>query len=278
VVPVSAETASAKRKVQAMYSRVSLITSEDARDMESSPGLCPTTYDGLQRVLLAYTTFLRLLLGGYCDHYIEVLRIRRTLSRKVAVFATMAPSDVAGLLWTIFCDARDFFSTMPDQDDLPKSNLSVTYMFLEMGSLNQPYQAPIERLLGSAHQSAGASTGQGMEGGGSTSRGGGSTDSGPPWASKARANESFLNAVQPAIAENPQVRVVDLMDAHVPKLRYKDIKVGSPGSCLDMIIMGTCLKKGCPYSHKYCETITGDKTAKTCDILKKCVTAYVARA
>jgi hypothetical protein len=278
VVPVSAESASAKRKVQAMYSRVSLITSEDAREMETSPGLCPTNYDGLQRVLMSYTTFLKLVLGGYCEHYIEVLRIRRTLSRKVAVFATMTPSDVAGLLWIIFCDARDFFSNMPDQDDLPKSNLSMTYMFIESGSLPQAFQAPIERLLGHSHQAPGTSTGQGMGGGGSSLGGAKSGDSGPPWTSKAKANDSFLLAVGPAVAKDPQVRVVDLMDAHVPKLRYKDIKVGSPGSCLDMIIMGVCRKKGCSYSHRYCDSIAGDKTAKVCGILKKCVTAYMAGA
>jgi hypothetical protein len=101
---------------------------------------------------------------------------------------------------------------------------------------------------------------------------------GPPWVSKARANESFLKAVQPAVAKNPNIRVVDLMDAHVSSLRYKDIKVGSPGTCLDMVVMGICNKKRCLYSHKYCEAIPADKTAKTCETLKKCVLAYMAGA
>jgi len=282
VVPVSAEAASFRRRAQERASRVSLMTSEDAREMETSPGVCPTTYDALQRVLLAYQTFLRIIFGGYCDHYLEVVRIRRTLSQRVDEFAGMGPSDVAGLLWAIFCDARDFFSTLPENDDLPKSNLHVTWMFLNTGSFHVPFHVPTGRLLGWSRQNPGAPTGQGIIGGGgaaSTNLGGASDRTGggePPWVSKAKPNESFLLAVQPAVAKDPEVRVVDLMDAHVPKLRYKDFKAGSPGTCLDMVIMGVCNRRGCGYSHKYCEVISADKTAKLCAILKKCVTGFVS--
>eukprot|EP00978_Attheya_sp_CCMP212_P024420 scaffold76641_cov40-Attheya_sp.AAC.1 len=221
--------------------------------------------------------------GGYCDHYLEVVQIRRTLSRKVDELASMlGPSDVVGLLWAVFCDARDFFSTLPENDDLPKSNLGVvTWMFLDTGSFNVPFHVPTGRLLGWSHQNPGAPTGQGMLGGGGATganlggapgRAGGGE---PPWVSKAKPNESFLLAVQPAVAKDPDVRVVDLMDAHVPKLRYKDIKAGSPGMCLDMVIMAVCNRWGCSYSHKYCEVISANKTAKLCAILKKCVTGFI---
>eukprot|EP00978_Attheya_sp_CCMP212_P009214 scaffold21742_cov35-Attheya_sp.AAC.2 len=124
---------------------------------------------------------------------------------------------------------------------------------------------------------------QGMLGGGGamgTNLGGAPGRAGggePPWVSKAKPNESVLLAVQPAVAKDPDVRVVDLMDALVPKLRYKDIKAGSPGTCFwsDMVIMGVCNRRGCSYSHKYCEVISADKTAKICAILKKCVTGFV---
>eukprot|EP00978_Attheya_sp_CCMP212_P030287 scaffold110737_cov50-Attheya_sp.AAC.1 len=249
--------------------------------METSPGVCPTTYDALQRVLLAYQTFLKIMFGGYCDHNLEVVRIRRTLSREVDEFASMGPSDVAGLLWAIFCDARDFLSTLPENDDLPKSNLGVTWMFLDTGSFNVPFQVPTDRLLGWSRQNPGAPTGQGMLGGGGATganlggapgRAGGGE---PPWFSKAKPSESFLLAVLPAVTKDPDVQVVDLMDAHVPKLRYKDIKAGSPERYLDMVIMGVCNRRRCSYSHKYCEVISADKTAKLCAILKKCVTGFV---
>eukprot|EP00978_Attheya_sp_CCMP212_P016464 scaffold43116_cov49-Attheya_sp.AAC.1 len=69
----------------------------------------------------------------------------------------MGPSDgVVGLLWALFCDARDFFSTLPVNDDLPKSNLSVTWMFLDTGSFNVPFHVPTGCLLGWTHQSPGA--------------------------------------------------------------------------------------------------------------------------
>jgi uncharacterized membrane protein YgcG len=180
VVPVSAEAAWSKRMAQLRESRISLITSKDARDMETSPGSCPTSYDGIQRVLMAYTTFLKKLFGEYCDHYLEVVRIRRTLSRKVATYANMGPADVAGLLWAIFCNARDFFSALPDQDELPKSNLSVTWMFLDTESFSVPYNVPTNKLLGYSSQSPGVSTGQGMLGGGGTSGSGNADGNGGP--------------------------------------------------------------------------------------------------
>eukprot|EP00978_Attheya_sp_CCMP212_P001599 scaffold3275_cov62-Attheya_sp.AAC.1 len=110
VVPVSAAAASARRRAQDRLSRVSHLTSADAQDLETSPGSCPTTHDALQRVLLTYQTFLKVIFGPYCAHLLEVIAIRKTLSRRVDEYATMAPKDVVGLLWAIFCDARDFFS------------------------------------------------------------------------------------------------------------------------------------------------------------------------
>eukprot|EP00978_Attheya_sp_CCMP212_P023973 scaffold74623_cov41-Attheya_sp.AAC.1 len=89
----------------------------------------------------------------------------------------MAPKDVAGLLWAIFCDARDFFSNPAVGDDLPETQLMPTRLWLETGSLKVPFNAPIERLLGFARegpvapgQSAGGSTAENVFGGGGAAR------------------------------------------------------------------------------------------------------------
>ena len=284
VVPVSAESASARRRAQDRMSRVSHLTSSDAQAMETSPGSCPTTYDALQRVLLAYQTFLKIIFGGYCAHYIEVVAIRKTLSRKVDDYSTMAPGDVAGLLWAIFCDARDFFSEPAVGDELPKSNLLATRMWLETGSLKVPFNVPTDRLLGFARpspslpgqvQPAGAGTAEQLFGGGAgTPR---KSQGQPPWKNPT-PNAVLIAAVQPAVTKNPNVRVLDLMLATQPRLRYKEVRVGRPGSCLDVAFMGVCKAPGCDYDHAPQETIPAAKAAKLAIVLKKAATAYVNSA
>jgi hypothetical protein len=280
VIPVSAASASARRRAQQRLSQVSFMTSADARELETAPSSCPTTYDALQRVLLAYTTFLKTIFKGGCLHFIEVLAIRRVLSRKVNEYAGMAPADVAGLLWAIFCDARDFFSVPATQTDVPVSNLLITRMWLETNSIKTTYNVPTERLLGFAqkgpdinqvpgYQSAGGSTAETLFGGGGVKR----TLPGPPWVNPS-PNATLVQTCQPAIDKKPTVKVVDLLSA--AKLRYRDVRVGVPGGCIDMVLMGVCKSPDCTYSHAIQEAIPEAKVTKLNNQLKKGVAAFVA--
>ena len=287
VVPVSAETASAHRRAQDRLSRVSHLTSADARDLETSPGLCPTTYDALLRVLLAYITFLKLLFGGYCAHCLEVVAIRRTLSRKVNEYSSMSPSDVAGILWAIFCDARNFFSEPAVGDELPESMLLSTRVWLETECLKVPNSAPIGRLLGFARegpsipgnpvQSAGGGTTEKLFGGGGATQGPAATSvKGPPWVNPT-PNEVIKTALKPALTKDPKMRIVDLMSAGQSRVRYRDLRVGTSGTCLDMAFIGMCKSPGCTYSHALQEAIPASKANKVASQLKKMVVAFVAK-
>jgi hypothetical protein len=289
VVPVSAEAASMHRRAQDRLSRVSHLTSADAREMETSPGLCPTTYDALLRVLLCYITFLKLLCGGYCAHYLEVVAIRRTLSRKVNEYSSMTPAEVAGILWAIFCDARNFFSEPAVGDELPESMLLSTRVWLETECLKIPNSAPIGRLLGFARegptlsQPAGQSAGGGMRAE-SLFGGGGTTQSptaaasvkGPPWVNPS-PNAAILLALKPAITKDPKVKIVDLMNAGQNRIRYRELRVGISGTCLDLAFMGICKSHGCTYSHVPQGAIAAATATKKAAQLKKMVVTFVGQ-
>jgi hypothetical protein len=281
VIPVSAATAFAKRRAQQRYNQVSHITSADAMAMESSPSQCPTTYDALQRVLLCYIVFLRKLFRENCAHYLEVLAIRRVLSRKVNEYSTMGPTDVAGILWAIFCDARDFFSVPATQNELPTTNLLITRMWLETNSIKVTYNVPTDRLLGFAkqgpeigdavvYQPVGGSNADRLFGGSGVKR----SVPGPPWVNPS-PNASLVQVLKPAVDKNPAVKVIDLLSAG--KMRYRDIKVGIPGGCIDMVMLGICKSADCAYSHASQDPLPAAKIPKLTTQLTKAVAAYVAK-
>jgi hypothetical protein len=286
VVPVSAESATSQRRAQDRLSRVSHLTSADARELETSPGVCPTTYDALLRVLLAYMTFLKLLFGGYCAHYLEVAAIRRTLCRKVNEYSTMAPADVAGILWAIFCDARNFFAEPADGEALPESMLLSTRVWLETECLKVPNSAPIGRLLGFARegpavpvfQAAGGGTAESLFGGGGAlgSPAPAPSVKGPPWVNPS-PNAAIILALKPALTKDPKLKIVDLMNAGQNRIRYRELRVGTSGTCLDMAFLGICKSPGCTYSHALQEPISASKATKVAGQLKKMVVTFVAQ-
>eukprot|EP00978_Attheya_sp_CCMP212_P042180 scaffold252731_cov28-Attheya_sp.AAC.1 len=92
----------------------------------------------------------------------------------------------------------------------------------------------------------------------------------PPWKSPT-PNAVLIAAVQPAVTKNPNVRVLDLMLATQPRLRYKEVRVGRPGSCLDVAFMGVYKAPGCDYDYAPQETIPAAKAAKLAIVLKKAV-------
>jgi hypothetical protein len=282
VIPISAEAAAARNRLQDRQSRVSFLTAQDALESESLPGRCPSTYDGLQRALLGYQTFLRLLFGGYCAHLLEVERIRRTLCVKIDSFSAMSPSHVAGLMWSIFCDAREFFSCQADDDELPNTKLLTTRVWLDAGSLQEPFNVPTDRLLGFARPNQAipgvpgppsADIENPFEPRSNFPRG--LSVPGPPWINPS-PNATLVASVQVAVAKRASVRVLDMMQASTPKLRYRDVRIGASGGCLDFAVMGVCSAPSCSYSHAAPDSVPTQKAQKFAKLLKKAAESYVA--
>jgi hypothetical protein len=129
VVAVNQENASRRKRAQERARRATHLTPGDVENLETLPGLCPHNYDGLPRLLSAYLRFLRVLCGSMCNHYLEVVKTRRMLCKHVAIYEAMSPADVAQVMWSIFMDARHYYSnTMAGP--LPTSNLVMLRMYL----------------------------------------------------------------------------------------------------------------------------------------------------
>jgi hypothetical protein len=90
---------------------------------------------------------LRVLFGSMYNHYLEVVTVRRMLCKHVSIYEAMLPTDVAQVMWSIFMDARHYYSTTV-ADPLPTSNLVMLRMYLQTGSIKTSLNFPLDRLLG----------------------------------------------------------------------------------------------------------------------------------
>jgi hypothetical protein len=79
---------------------------------------------------------------------VEVRAIRKILLQKVATYENMSPEKIAEILWSIFVDARSYFSELANGDVLPSSMLTFTRHWLKSGSIKTTEGCPINRLLG----------------------------------------------------------------------------------------------------------------------------------
>jgi hypothetical protein len=160
----------------------------------------------------------------------------------------MSPEKVAEVLWSIFMDARNYFSQLAQGDVLPVSTLNLARHWLQSGSIKTTEGCPINRLLGinpgrtpeGYHESPIVENplfGYAQ----------------PPSADGPRVNPKpvsvFSAAMKPILAKHPKATVKSIMDASDPPISYKTVKVGAPGACLDFHILGRCLGKNCTYMH-----------------------------
>eukprot|EP00978_Attheya_sp_CCMP212_P010914 scaffold26571_cov52-Attheya_sp.AAC.6 len=86
VAAVSQENARYQRRMQERTRRSTHLSLDDAASLESIPGACPTTYDGLIRLMTTYMTFLAKTVGVRCPHHTEMRAIRKILLHKVATY------------------------------------------------------------------------------------------------------------------------------------------------------------------------------------------------
>lgn len=273
MVAVNQASASFRKRAQERASRATHLTPGDVESLETSPGQCPHNYDGLLRLLAAYLRFLLILCGPMCSHYMEVRSVRRTLCRKVAIYEPMPPEDVAQIVWGIFMDARDFYSSVT-VNPLPTSNLLFLRSWLETGTVKTTGNCPVGRLLGKTREiPPTAGTDRPSEWDIFTPAGAGGKKS-------KKVNPTFNATLKAATAQllatHPDVRFNEIMNAPTSPMTYADVRVGTPGSCLDMHYFGRCLQEGCNYKHGRVGTVPGERVEKVLPALKTAVSAYMA--
>lgn len=274
VAAVSQEQASFRRRAQDRANRATFITQAELAILETRPSPCPRTYDGLLRMLLTYSRFLEVTCGPFCSHLLEVAGIRKVLCQRVAYYESMAPADVTQILWSIFADARSFFSSSTDDDDVPKSMLHLDRTWLATGSVKATTNCPVTQLLGLASPSlpipyvgAGATAAeetpfQRMPVAGGA---GGKNLSPVP---------EFVDATKSFVTAHPEATFQEMM--RLASLKYKTAKLGASGSCLDYGIFGRCTNPSCTYKHAP-QVISAERVKEMLPIISQAMLAYKAK-
>jgi hypothetical protein len=281
VVAVNQENASHRRRAQERARRATHLTPSDVESLETRPGVCPHSYDGLIRLLSAYLRFLFILCGARCNHYLEVVTIRKALCNKMAIYESISPAEVAQIVWSIFMDARNFYGSAT-VDPLPTSNLVMLRMYLETGSIKTSINCPVDRLLG---LNTGTATVTGTTGSLASAMSSMSGSSAFSAASSAGGSSSKINAHHHAdlkrvtadlVRRHPTVKFTEVMSAPQERLTYPEVKLGGAGSCLDMHYFGRCKNEGCHYKHGVIGAASSAKVAGVLPRLELALAAYSA--
>ena len=109
----------------------------DYQNIKKSTPPCPTNMSEFTSLLKVYTTLLRELFGPRNPHYKELEKLRSALKQWFTKYKDVDYTTVAALTWTIIDDARSYFHSISDENDLvegiyPSSSLSLMrMMFLQ---------------------------------------------------------------------------------------------------------------------------------------------------
>jgi hypothetical protein len=247
VIPVSLAQASQRRRMAERYARAgSNLTLDDITTSETIPDATPSTYRELMDVMKNYCFFLQRLLGARCSHFLETRAITRILGRKRREFESISARQVATILWHVFMDARQFFSTTVDiTGSLPESNLRVARGMIETTMIPAQMNVPFQELLGVNDETSGAGGQESFE----QPRAGRVGEAPAGQRVFARIPGPIKTALAGARQKYPNLRVADLMGATTPPLKYSTIRVGPTGACLDMLCFGICKEPDCTYKH-----------------------------
>jgi hypothetical protein len=239
----------------------------EVAEAETTPDALPQEYHGLVNLLRRYVEFLRHIVGERSGHYVEVLRIAAEVNTHQHVFEYLGARQITSLLWQIFMDARQFFSTGIDvRGNLPQSLLSTTYNEVAAGIVPAHLNVPYTQLMGQdakeeevdASESVGRGTGQ-------TSR---------ESRSYRHVPASIKTVLQGARTKYPSLTVAELMAANVPPLTYSQVKLGPSGSCLDFLCFGACKSSRCSYKHPATASIQQSRADAVAVKLQTAWTAY----
>jgi hypothetical protein len=240
--------------------------------------MCPTQYDPLMRLFLAYKKYLKVLVGTKCDHYVEVVAVRRMLAERRKWFQSMPPRAVVEIIWAIFMDARLFFGAkLPHDGSLPKSGLALTRHLLAQGQMMQALTCPWRKLISAAvpHEvSSDSSTGLSSF---SDIFGDDKKPAGNATKTNGSFNATLEGVTKELLLKHPTVTMAEVMCAIDPVVRYHDVKLGLGGSsCLDMHYFGRCTNAQCTYKHAPQAAPTSSRIRQVVGPVKKAVTAYLA--
>jgi hypothetical protein len=240
VIPVSLAQASQRRRMADRYARVGgNLTLDDVTSSESVPDTTPRTYREMMDVMKNYCFFLQRLLGARCSHFLETRAITRILGRKRREFESITSRQVATVLWHVFMDARQFFSTTVDiTGALPESNLRVARGMIETTMIPEQMNVPYQELLGAASRDD--FTGPGGQESFEQPRTSRAGDAPVGQRVFSRVPGSIKSALSGARSKYPELRIADVMGAPTPPLKYSAIRVGPTGACLDMLCSGAC--------------------------------------
>ena len=96
-----------------------MITVADKKNAAKGPPTQPSSYTEFFTVLQNYQALLKVLFGTHCQHFTQVKNITQTVK---AMFlrnnGIINEIQRANLIWSIHCDARDFFGNFATAADL----------------------------------------------------------------------------------------------------------------------------------------------------------------
>jgi hypothetical protein len=182
------------------------------------------------------------------------------------------PQKIMYLLWSIFLDAREFFSQeVHSGEPLPESRLRYTTNFIGVGRIPTDImgvpisQFGLERL---------SQRGNPVSSTGGSSRG---QDMFRPADYVLHQNNEVPDDISlltnPLMTQFPKV-TTDALMTH-SSLKYEDIRVGNKGACLNFNLLGICSDSNCTYRHTQARP-TEDRIKAVRDKLEPTIQAYIS--
>ena len=211
VAPVSA-SAQVRMDEEALDTReASVLTLADVRAAKKGPPAAPKTFDQGMRLLRQYKYFLTELFGPKCDHLREVSLVYLSLrSMQNRVQTVMGADEWAHLTWAVIVDARQFFGTFSDEEDIaagvfPQSNLGTTRSLIQAHTVMRVRDTPAQWLPPSPRWTPARSRAEDLGGGrASTKRpGGGSAGTAGTGGGRAGKGEGKLDDATNPVKRNP---------------------------------------------------------------------------
>ena len=128
----------------------SSVTVQDRQRLRTGPPPCPKVYEELMKMLVNYLRAWSATWGEDGSHYVQTRRIYNTLAGDFRTYSLLTPEQIAGIVWEIFRDSRQYFEQFydgQDQDTIPESNLTVFWTMSEVGHTRPPIGTPLHKLL-----------------------------------------------------------------------------------------------------------------------------------
>jgi hypothetical protein len=219
-------------------------TISDMRASRTGPPPCPTDYYGFLQSICSYLKLLMMLFGANCDHLIQVSAIYFLVKERVAMFQLMTKEQVAHLMWSIFIDARTYFSTTHDQmGNPPVSRLEWLVGAMRGGALPPTMGTPLLSMFGNTRDGPrNPLLGTGTQNGSRSGTGG------PPY-TNSQVNAQIAEATGEARRCSSLVNFRTVSAAAAPPKPQLGGLSLSRGGCFDYLFFGKCSAARCTYKH-----------------------------